>query len=162
MPLSNLSLDVKLSWLYEKTNTPFAKTKQGDDSISFSSQPAVGTYQNVKLASLTIAAGANTTLDLYAAFTNLVGETTAVSTKLLGVVLKLTGTNAQLKIEPGAANPLTWLLAGTTPSLTFRAGGVVVLVDGTAFTLSATDRNWKLSNPGAGDLTLVYGFILGS
>lgn len=121
------------------------------------------TYNGVKRAQITIDGGANTTLDLYAAFTSYSGNTKTGATKLAGILFETSGVEAtaQLKIEPGASNPAPFGLNGTTPDLTYSAGDWIAIGKASHFTLSNTAKNIKLSNPGSTTITVKYEFILG-
>jgi hypothetical protein len=166
MPLSANQSFIRLisSWLYAKANTGFASSTQ-KGKIQFLSSPSATTYNHVYQSSTTLAAAANTTIDFYS-FTSSVGEA-VTATKLLGVQITATATvtGGQLKIEPGASNPLDWPFSGTTPAITLTvgtSGACVVWVAGTTQTLSSTIRNWKISNPGSQSVTVTVVAFVGA
>ena len=152
-----LSAGASVGWRQSVANTGYQATTQGPDNLSATFTPSTTTYGEVLITEGTIVAAANTTIDFYA-LTTLLRESKTI-TKLLGFLIKASAasTGAQLKIEPGASNPLSWALAGTTPSLTLDVGTTgcaFMVVNGATWTVSATVRNLKLSNPGS--VTLTY------
>lgn len=157
-------LTAQFNWEQEKSQTsPFTSTSQKG---SFTSKPTVNTttFNHVYLATGTLAAAADTTLDFYSS-TNLAGEA-VTATKLLGIVIKLTATvtGGQFKMEDGAANPLAfaWGVGDSITLTVGTAGATVVLMAGTTHTVSATVRNVKISNPGTQTVTYVVGAIIGT
>ena len=161
MPLTQSQINVTATWKQIKTNSAFSDTVQGSDNTGLSTNPSISTYNHVFLTDGTLAGSATTTLDLYS-FTNKVGEA-VTATKLLGLLVKVTGSGSVLKVEPGATNPITKWFGGTTPSLSITPSSgtaVMALVDGTHTTLSTTARNLKLTNTGGSTATYeVYALV---
>lgn len=167
---NTLSISGRMNWKQEQTNNAgaFAKTTQGDDSLSFAAAASVldaAVYTEVLLDEFTLAAAASQTINFNAFTTKLNVAVTA--TKLKGVVIKATATvtGGKLRIAPGAANGLDWPLAGTTPTITLDVGTDVaglVLLNGISVTLSAADAAWDLSNPGSAQITVRYGALVGA
>jgi hypothetical protein len=146
------------------TNTPFGNTTQGTETLLH--EPTIDTdvINRVLLSSYTIAAAGTQGIDLRS-FTNLLNVATT-ATKVIGILLKGTGSGAKMKIEPYAAsNPVTWFWTGTTPAITLTCGtqGCSLLVmDGAVFTLTATDRSLLVTNTGSASLTLTVEALVGT
>ena len=159
MSLSLSGISGEITWTQTKTNTGFLVTRQGPDKVDLSLSPSTTTYNEVLAVQGTLAASANTTINLNS-FTNLLGVA-ATCTKGIGFIIKATA--ADLKIEPGASNPLGWWWGGTTPSITIKAGGFFLIGDGGTATISASACNLKITNL-SGSVTATYtiGFLGGT
>ncbi len=160
---NSLTVAASVGWTQSASNSPFAETKQGPDSLAFSATPSATTYGEVLLHRTTIAAAANETVD-FRSFTNKLNQS-VTATKVVGWLIKATGATGQLKIEPGASDPLSWFLSGTTPALTLSCGTdgcCIMVMDGAAATIDATTRNVKFSNPGAATITLTIAALVGT
>jgi hypothetical protein len=123
----------------------------------------VGTYGNVFVARYTILAAGTQAVDFYS-FTNLVGET-VTATKIYGVLVKVTGADSAIKVEPHGTNPLTWFFAGTSPSITIpgsATGGVFLFSEGGTEALSTTVRQWLLTNTGSESATVDVAALVGA
>ena len=151
MSLSLSGISGEITWTQTKANTGFILTRQGPDKVSLSLSPATGTYNEVYAVQGTLAASATTTLNLNS-FTNLIGQS-VTATKGIGFIIR--ATDASLKIEPGATNPLGWWWGGTTPSITIKAGGFFLIGDGSVATISGSDCNLKITNL-SGSVTATY------
>lgn len=153
-----------VGFTYEKTVSGFKAFKL-TDSVPFRLVPS-SSFNHAYVAQTTIAASANTTIDLYS-FTTISGEAVTI-TKLIALMIQAEAsvTGGQLKIEPGASNPLAFLMAGTTPSITYDVGTTPgcchLMANGTTVTVSSTSRNIKLSNPGSQTITVNIGAIVGT
>lgn len=167
MPLKASSIAVKgsLEWTYTKTVTGFNPVSQ-QGSVAFNLAPDAATYDHAYVTQFSLAASADSTVNLYS-FTNVVGES-VTATKLLGYAVYVTGTVAggQIKIEPGASDPAAFPLSGTSPAITLAVGtglkcGIVVIT-GTAFTLSNTIKNVKFSNPGTQTVSVNLAVLVGT
>lgn len=154
MPATVAAIAAALSWSLEKTNTGFAVASQ-KGQLSYSVSPAVATYNQVFAARYTIAAAATQAVDFYS-FTNLAGEV-VTATKIYAVMVKVTGASSAVKVEPHGTNPLTWFFAGTSPSFTLpgsTTGAVFLFSEGATEVLSATVRQWLLTNTGGASATV--------
>lgn len=151
MSLSLSGISGEITWTQTKTNTGFIVTRQGPDKVSLSLSPATATYNEVYAVQGTLAASATTTLNLNS-FTNLIGQSVN-ATKGIGFIIR--ATDANLKIEPGATNPLGWWWGGTTPSITIKAGGFFLIGDGSVATISGAACNLKITNL-SGSVTATY------
>lgn len=159
---NSLSIAASMQWAQSKANTGFDDSKQGPQTLSFSATPSTTTFSEVYLEQFTLAASVSATKDFYS-FTNCFGAA-ITATKIIGWLIKATGATGQLKIEPGASNPLAWFLSGTTPAMTLSCGTdgcAIMVMDGAAATLSSTVRNVKFSNPGAATITVTISAIVG-
>ena len=154
MPLTLSNINAEIGWTQTKATT-YGSVKQGPAKLSASLAPSVTTFNELLAVQGTLAASANTTIDLYS-ITNLLGDAKTL-TKAIALMVKATTTG--MKIEPGASNPLTWFFGGTSPSISIKAGGFMLLGDGAVFTLSATDRNLKITNL-SGSVTGTYDVVL--
>ncbi len=160
---NSLTIGASMGWAQASANAGFDDSKQGPSTTSFTATPSATTYSEVYLAQFTIAASANVTKN-FNSFVNAFA-TTITATKILGILVKATGATGIMKIEPAPAdNPLTWFLSGTTPAITLNCGtdgcGLMVC-DGSAFTMSGTVKNWKISNTGAATITVTISAIVG-
>jgi hypothetical protein len=82
------------------------------------------------------------------------------TSKVIGMII--TVANANVKLEPGTTNPLTWFWTGTTPVLTIKAGGFLVFGDGDFTTVDATHSTLKLTNLSSTlSATVRVGFLCG-
>lgn len=139
-----------------------------DPEITFSAVPNSTTYGYALLDYGTLAAGANTTIDLYS-FTTEPGEA-VTATKLAGYECKASlsntsNTGGQLRIEQGATNAASGFLGGTTPNITLTVGAsgcCVLLMSGSHETLSNTTRNLLVSNPGTNSITYSFFALVGT
>lgn len=154
MALTLSNVNAEIGWTQTKTNTGYGSIKQGPDKLTATLAPAVATYNELLAVQGTLAASASTTIDLYS-ITNLFGES---KTLTKGIALMVKATTTGMKIEPGASNPLTWFWGGTSPSITIKAGGFILLGDGGTATISATDRNLKITNT-SGSTTGTYDLV---
>lgn len=154
MALTLSNVNAEIGWTQTKSNTGFTTVKQGPDKLTGTLAPAVATYNELLAVQGTLGASASTTIDLYS-ITTLLGESKTI-TKGLALMVKATTTG--MKIEPGAANPITWFFGGTTPSISIKAGGFFLLGDGGTATISATDRNIKITNL-SGSTTGTYDLV---
>lgn len=157
MPLTSGSLVSTASWTQTKTNTGRADVTQGPDSTVGTVTFTVATVNRVYTYPISIAASGTATIDLQAV-TTLLGEAD-VWTKVQGILLTVDSGGGNIKLEPGASNPLTWFLSGTTPAVTVKAGGFMALGDGTTFTVSASVKTLKLTNL-SGSLTATGNLVL--
>jgi hypothetical protein len=160
MPLTKATYASKVSWTVTNTPAGFRAASQSD-SVSYSSRLDTTLVKNALAGSVTLAAGASLTVDLFAAFTDLAGGSFS-ATKVYGFELIALGENAKVKMEPGATDALTWFFAGTTPSLTVVAPGAASHLDGAHTTIDATHRNVKFTNTGSADLAMEFVFLVGN
>jgi len=144
MPLTVGSLLSTASWTQATSNTGRADITQGPDSISKTVTFDVAIVNRVYIYPISLAASGTATIDLQAVTTYL-AESTAW-TKVQGILLTVDSGGGNIKIEPGASNPLTWFFSGTTPAITVKAGGWFGLGDGSVFTVSSTVKTLKLTN----------------
>lgn len=164
--VANTSLvKASMSTTDRKAVTGFTPVEQKPE-LSFSAAPNTTTYNYVLTESGTLAASANTTVDLYAITTDL-GET-ANTTKLAGYLFKALPTNTsalggQFRVEQGASNPATLFLGGTGPYLLApvnTTGVCFFVMSGSHETLNTTVRNVLLSNPGSNTISYyMYAFL---
>lgn len=140
LTLSNVAAEI--GWTQSTSITGFQPRRQGNDKLQASLSPDVTVFNELFAVQGTLTASSNTTIDLYS-ITNLLGE---AKTLTKGIAIMLTATTTGMKYEPGATNPLTWFLSGTTPAISVQAGGFFIVGDGSVTTLSATVRNIKITN----------------
>lgn len=162
MSLSDSSISFGAQATQSKSNGNFSPTTQPAE-LSFGVSPDTSVMNRVLLTEGTLAAGANTTVDLYS-FTDQPGNVT-LATKARGLEITATGDTGIIKIEPGASNPATWFFSGTTPSISLNCGTDgcgICLYDGSSYTLSATIRNLKLSNTGLASIDWSLYALLGT
>lgn len=145
MSVDNSTVVGQITWTQSKTNTGYAKTKQGPDQLSVSLSPDTTTYNRIYATSGTLAASATVTIDLQGV-TDYLGQSLTL-TKIIAIQLKATGST--MKYEPGASNGLTWFLSGTSPAITVRDGGFFIVGDGTFGVVSGSAKNITITNTGA-------------
>jgi hypothetical protein len=161
MSLANGRMTLTLGWLFEKAITDFETAKQGSDSISFTTEIDGADY-SIRVERVSLAAAATVTHDLSAAFTELAGGT-MTPTAIIGMIAKVTGTTAILKIEPGATDPLTWFFGGATQSITVGTGGAFAYYDPDPETITAGSAcEIKLTNTGAAAMVAYVGYVVGT
>lgn len=155
MALTSVGLQASLRWKqFRAGSTGYGDLTQGDDSKGFNlNGVSTTTFNQLYTASFTLAAAASTTVDLQNVVT-LVYETIAF-TKVLSLMVLPVGSECTL--SPGAADPLTWFLTGTTPAVVIPAGGLFMFSlpsTSTGQTVDATHKTLKLLNSGATSLTV--------
>jgi len=162
---NSVTATASLGWKQTQTNESgtFGATVQGPDSFTARYSPNTTTYSEILLDVFTLNASANTTID-FRSFTNLLNNT-VTATGVLGMLVKATATvtGGQLQIEPGASNPLSWILSGTSPAITLdvgTAGACLMVWEGTTQTVNATVRNVLFSNPGTQAITVTLGALV--
>lgn len=165
MPLvtGRSKLSASASWVLTKTNTGFAATSQ-TGSLSFTAAPDAATYTQAFSEPYTINAAETQIVDFRGAWTNDAGES-VTATKILGFLIKVTGSGGVLKFEPGASNPLPWPFTGTAPDyvMTPSTGGAAWLhCDGTHATVDGSNKTWLLTNTGAAAVTVYIVAFVGT
>jgi hypothetical protein len=136
MPLTQLSVEAKVEWTLSAANAGRKPSTQGPDSISFSTKPATGTYNEVFETQLTFTAGTLVqTIDLRA-FTNRLGAAVVLA-KVLGLIMKATG--AAVSVTAGASNGLAW------KDRDVEDGGVELMYQPTPKTVDATHKTLKFT-----------------
>jgi hypothetical protein len=110
----------------------------------------------------TINASSNDDVDLAGSLINAVGDTVTFA-RIKGLIVEhVSGTNT-LIMGGGASNPVTTILGGTTPTLTIRPGGLLVLLSPSETTgylvTAATADILRFTNGGAGS-SVVYNLIV--
>lgn len=135
----------QITWTQSKTNTGYAKTKQGPDQLSVSLTPDTTTYNRIYSTTGTLAASASVTIDLQSV-TDLLGQSLTL-TKIIAI--QMSATDSTMKYEPGASNGLSWFLSGTSPAISVRAGGFFLVGDGTFGVVSGSAKTITITNTGA-------------
>jgi len=163
--LTTSTINVTAQWRQTRSVPPYGVSTQGPDSLVYSAAPLVATYDEVFLASYSLAAAATQTVD-FRSFTSALGAS-VTATKVLGVLLKATATvtGAKLKIEPAASDGLVWFFGGTGPYVELEVGtdGAAFLVaEGVAQTVDATHKDWTLTNTGTQTATVVAYALVGT
>lgn len=147
---SGCKLKVSLDILSTRAGSPFLDRKFGPQSFTW---PPVALdvatwtcWETVFISAL--AASGTQTID-WTAITRYLYDT-AVYSKALGILVMPTGSD--VKVEPGASNPLTWFFGGTTPSITIPDGGMFLFAlknSSAGQTVDATHCTHKFTNTGA-------------
>lgn len=157
MSLTAAGFQGSFGWAQSQTNTGFVSTQQGSDNIVGSSAPDLTTYNAVMVAQYTLAASGTQTIDLRN-YTDMLNVTHTTTSKVLGMIITVAGAN--VKLEPGATNPLTWFWTGTNPVLTIKSGGFLVFGDGDFTTVDSTHKTLLLTNLSGSVSTVVRVGIL--
>lgn len=146
-------------WAQSQTNTGFGDTSQGSDGISASISPDLTTYNAVMVGQYTMAGSGTQTIDLRN-YVDLLNVTHTTTSKVIGMIVTVAGAN--VKLEPGTTNPLTWFWTGTIPVLIIKSGGFLVFGDGDYTTVDATHSTLKLTNLSSSlSATVRIGFLCG-
>jgi len=161
MPLTAASFNTSLAWTQQKANTGQGATTQGPDSESFNLNGLnVTTFNQLYVASFTLAASASQTIDV-TSLTNLVGESFGFGHTLTILILPV---GSQCTVQPGGTNPLQWFFGGTGQSVVITAGGMLAYsepVAGPGAAVSGSHKTLELTNSGATSLTVSV-VLLGS
>ncbi len=112
----------------------------------------VTAFNSVFAAEYSIAAAGTQTVDFFAAFTDLLGNSVSL-TKAIALLVLATGSGVIVEPKP-ATNPLVWFYSGTSPQITIHAGGGFLFFDGATRTIDATHRNILFTETGGATLTL--------
>lgn len=100
--------------------------------------------------------------DLYS-FTNAIGEAVTAGHALSLLVLP-TGGASTCMLAPGSTNGLAWMLGGTSPTYTVPINGQLFYCEdpaGPGQVIDSTHRNLRITNGGAGTLTVTVVAVLG-
>lgn len=157
MPLTEGYLSSTSSWTQAKETTGRVDATQGPDTVASTVTFSVATVNRIYTYPISLAASGTATIDVQAV-TTLLAESDAW-TKVQGIQLTVDSGGGNIKLEPGASNPLTWFFSGTTPAITVKAGGFMALGDGSTFTASSTVKTLKLTNL-SGSLTATGTLVL--
>jgi hypothetical protein len=137
----------------QKPSVEFKRTLSADD------------FDEALFTEFTLPAAGTQTID-FRLFQTLAQQVTGASA--IGIAFRLTATVAggQLRVAPGAAQPLTWFFGSATDSLTINATADgeagFCLLDGTAVTVSDSARNLDCTNPGSAAVTVRVMAIVGN
>ena len=161
MPIQQVNLNIMSQWIMSRTNTGFATTVAGPDSINFT-LTGINTTTFNQLAPLqyTILTTASQTVDL-SALVNTVYESFGL---LHALTIVVSPVGSSVTIAPGASNGLTWWFGGTTPTITVPAGGFFCFsepVAGPGHVVDATHKTLLFTNNGGTTLTLSL-LVIGS
>lgn len=137
----------------QKPSVEFKRTLSADD------------YEEALFDSFTLEAGGTQTIDLRL-FQTLAQQVSGASA--IGIAFRVTATVAggKLRVAPGVNQPLTWFFGSVTDSLTTNAtpdgDAGFCLLDGTAVTVSDSERNLDCTNPGSAAVTVQVMAIVGN
>lgn len=149
MALSTASVTGSLSWTQSKTNSGFASTVQGLDSLSASVAPTLtgATPANVVFAEQrTLTASASQTYDLQS-MTDFLSQS-LVMVRAYAIMISCSA--GQVTLEQGASNPLTWPLSGTAPAMVVPANAFFIFGQTTAQAVSGSAKTLKVTAGGSG------------
>ena len=156
MSVTSSGITGSLGWSLSRSNTGFGGVSQGD-SVSAAVNLDASLYNSVFAAEYTLAASGTQSIDLKN-FVDLAFETHTTTDKVIGIMVSVTG--AAITIAPGASNGLVWFWTGTSPIVTIKAGGFLVVSDGAATTVDATHKTLTLTNLSASVVATVRIAIL--
>lgn len=137
MPLEGASYRSALSWRHTRQNDGFLNVVQGPDSISVSSDDtgADAVFAGVS----TLAASASKTFNLQS-LTNLLSQSINFADVRATMIQAINGT---VTITPGASNPASLFLSGTTTGIVLTEGSFVI--SSFVSTVDATHKNVDLT-----------------
>ena len=147
MAVTQLGLNINLSWLMAVANVYGTNTTEGPDNINFSlSGVDVTTYNQLYACTYTIAASGSQTIDL-TSLTNLVSESFGFG-HVLAMVIKTSG--SPITLSPGASNGFVYNFGGTSPTWTVANGGVFAVSESTTGGVAVTSsyKTITLTNNG--------------
>lgn len=132
-------------------------------SSGYTSGTGAGQADRLFSDTRTIAASANDDLDLAGVLTDPLGATLTFA-RIKGMIVKAAATNVNtLIMGGGASNPVTTILGGTTPTLTLRPDGLLVLAvgaDATGYAVTAATADiLRFTNGGAGS-SVTYDIVI--
>lgn len=135
-------------------------------SISLTAGTGAGAANKVIVKSYSIAASGTQAIDVNGAINDPLGIGTVSFTKLRAIMVYLTTdtTSTGITVQPGAANPVTTILSGTTPKLTIANGGFVVIGNPTATgyaCTAGTADNIDITNLDSSNVATVQVVFLG-
>lgn len=152
-------LDMSMGWTQSHAITGFDSIP-GTGNIVAEITPTIGASDAAEVYYVqgTLAAGASVTIDVRS-LTEPAFGTALTPTGAYMILLKTSGTT--WRYDPGAANPLSWFLAGTGPQINGAAGGAFGFGSTTATTVDATTRNVRITHTGgSGTLTYTLAIVL--
>lgn len=135
---------------FSKALTGYAQSIAFAVNAAFSLSPATTVANNAYVGTLSLASSATVDINL---LTDLDPFGAALAaTKMVGIILIPTGTNAIVKLEPGAANGLVEPFGAVGDFIKTRADGVFVHMDSAGWTVDGTHKVLTFTNTGAGAL----------
>lgn len=153
MSLSSASATAEITWLLQKSNTPFNPTKQGADSRSFNLTVPAG-VTSVLATQLSLASGTNSDVN-FESFTDLAGNA-ITATKLYGLIvipdIGATNPGGIITVAKSASNGIAGTPFDTTGS-PVTAPGSIFWVQTTPITLSSVLKNLNFAASGGGTTT---------
>ncbi len=153
MPLTQATLSGALRCKSVKSVTGYTPVSQ-KPALSFPRAYDTATWNRAFLGEWTLAASGVQIVDLYLYTDAVDGPTRTTQAVALVLTATATVTGGQLRVEPGASEPLAFCVSGYLLFDVGVLGTDVVLSNGTPWTVSATARNIKLSNPGTQSITV--------
>lgn len=161
MALDSVKIIAGVQWSLSKTTTGYAAAKQSDKH-SVQASPAVATFDHLYSVSYPILAAGTQVVDLYAAYTDLAGNSISADTKANAVLVEVSGASGQITWEADATNGLSWFLSGTSPTLTIPASGFFLFYQPSAQVVSNTAKRILITNTGGVTLTVKLTFLKGT
>lgn len=134
-------------------------------SYGMTTGTGAGQADKVYAATRTITASSNDDLDLNGVLVDALGALVPLL-RVKALIVRAAAANVNnLIMGGGASNPVSTILAGTTPSITIRPGGSLVLVapDAVAYAVTpATADILRFTNGGAGSSVTYDVIIIGA
>lgn len=132
-------------------------------SYGFTSGVGAGQVDKIFADTRTIIASSNDDIDLAGVLVDALGSIITFA-RLKALIVRANAANVNnLVMGGGASNPITTILGGTTPTLTIRPGGALVLVspsDAVGYVVTAATADiLRFTNGGAGS-SVTYDLIL--
>lgn len=133
MPLDGAAYRASLSWRHTRQNNGFLNATQGPDSIGLSNDDtgADAVFAGIE----TLAASASKTLDLQS-LTSLLSQSINF-VDINATMVQIVSGNATL--TPGASNPSSLFMGGTTPGIVMPEGSFVI--SSSSSSVDATHKN---------------------
>jgi len=142
MPLDGAAYRASLSWRHTRQNDEFLNATQGPDSVSASNSD---TGANAVFAGVsTIAASASKTFDLRSLTSLLSQNISFTSVKAMMVQV----TDGTVTLTPGASNPASLFMGGTSPGIVMTDGSFVI--SSSSSTVDSTHKNVDMTASSSG------------
>ena len=160
MSLFKAAVSSQVTWTQQSAIVGFVSAQQGPDKIYSSVGVDVTVSDEFYVYKGTLAISGTLVINLQSV-TNLLNE--AVSfTGIRQIILKTDGAN--ITLAPSVTSPTTglvWFFTGTTPVLTIKDGGTLLMDDGGFVTVDATHRSITITNTSASVTTYIELAIIG-
>lgn len=142
MAVDTVRFAAVVEWAQSVANSGFDDSKNSGKSYSAPTITTSSAANRIYFTSQTIAAAGTLAIDCRS-LTDALGQA-IVATRIYGIWFHTSG--AALRFEPGAANGLVFPFDNSSDKLTVKTEGHFMVVQNTATTVDATNRNLLFTN----------------